>query len=51
MWLAEKLYPDKFHFDLETEVKQFYLRFLGYEVSEEELAKILSGEYGITVPS
>ena len=50
MWLAEKLYPDKFHFDIEAEVERFYQRFLGYEVSEEELAKILSGEYGVTVP-
>jgi len=45
MWLAQKLHPDKFTFDLEKEAKEFYSRFFGYEIPEEELSKVLGGEY------
>lgn len=45
MWLAQKLHPDKFTFDLEKEAKEFYSRFFGYEISDEELSKVLEGEY------
>lgn len=50
MWLAEKLNPDAFSYNLEEEVRQFYRQFLGYELSDEELNKILSGEYGVQIP-
>ena len=50
MWLAEKLNPDAFSFNFEEEVKLFYHRFLGYELSDEELSRILSVEYGVEIP-
>jgi iron complex transport system substrate-binding protein len=45
MWVAQKLHPDKFTFDLEKEAKEFYSRFFGYEISDEELSKVFGGEY------
>jgi iron complex transport system substrate-binding protein len=37
-WLANTLYPDKFHFDLPNDVKSFYRKFFSYDISDEEIA-------------
>lgn len=42
-WLANTLYPDKFHFDLTNDVKSFYKKFFGYDISDEEIAMPFTG--------
>jgi iron complex transport system substrate-binding protein len=44
LWLAKRLHPDLFKtLDLEKEVKSFYKRFYGYELSDAQIADILKG--------
>ena len=47
-WLAQKHYPELFSdYDIEEEIKNFYLRFYHYELSDEEVQKILHPGKGI----
>ena len=40
-WLAQKHYPELFaDYSIEEEVREFYLRFFHYEISDEEIEKI-----------
>jgi len=48
-WLAAKLYPDKFSFS-KSDIKEFYVKFLGYEPSDEQINRILSGKYVTKIP-
>ena len=40
MWLAQKLYPDEVHFNLSTEIAQFYKQFYGFTVPAADLAAL-----------
>lgn len=42
-WLANTLYPDKFHFDLTNDVKSFYKKFFNYDITDEEIAMPFTG--------
>ena len=45
IWAAKKLNPDKFEdIDMEQVTKDFYMQFYGYQLSDDEVAKILNGE-------
>ena len=48
-WLAAKLYPDKISLS-KSDIKEFYVKFLGYEPSDEQIDKILSGRYVTKIP-
>ncbi|HEX3011705.1 MAG TPA: ABC transporter substrate-binding protein [Syntrophomonadaceae bacterium] len=44
LWTASTLYPDKFKdIDMRAETKYFYKEFFSYNLSNEEITKILSG--------
>lgn len=44
-WVAKTLYPDKFQdIDIKKETKYFYKTFFDYELSDEEITKILSAK-------
>lgn len=44
LWTAKTVYPELFaDVDLEKETRDFYLNFFDYELSDAQLAKILSG--------
>ncbi|MGI5921588.1 MAG: ABC transporter substrate-binding protein [Syntrophomonadaceae bacterium] len=44
LWMAKTLYPDKFSdVDMEAEVKYFYQEFFAYQLSDQDINKILSG--------
>lgn len=40
-WLAMKHHPELFHYNIRKEIKDFFSRFYGYAVSDEESDKIL----------
>lgn len=40
-WAAETMYPGKTGFDINYEIKTFYLDFYGYEPSDEEIERML----------
>jgi len=42
-WVANLLYPDVYPFDLRSEVKRFYALFYHYQLSEQELDKLVTG--------
>lgn len=45
LWAAKKLNPELFEdIDMEQETKDFYKTFYGYELSDDEVKKILNGE-------
>lgn len=45
LWLAKKIYPDKFaDLDMVAETKLFYKEFFGFELSDEVVNNILFGE-------
>ena len=45
LWAAKMLNPDVFaDLDLEAKVKDFYAKYYGYELSDDEAAKILANE-------
>ena len=48
-WLAAKLYPDRFSFS-KSDIKEFYVKFLDYEPSDEQIDRILSGKYVTKIP-
>lgn len=41
MWLSDKLYPEKIHFNMAEEMKRFYSKFYGYDLTDEEITYIL----------
>ena len=41
-WLTGLFYPDRFQFDLETEVRNFYRLFYQVEVSDSDLAQLIA---------
>ncbi len=43
-WLAKTLYPDLFDYTIEEKIKEFYLEFFDYEVSDETVAAILKAD-------
>jgi iron complex transport system substrate-binding protein len=44
LWIAKTVYPERFQdVDIEKETKDFYRKFFDYELSDSQLAKILSG--------
>lgn len=44
IWTAKTLYPDKFEdIDMQYETKKFYKEFFDYEVTDEEIERILTG--------
>jgi len=44
LWTAKTVYPERFSdVDIEQETREFYRRFFDYELSDAQLAKILSG--------
>jgi iron complex transport system substrate-binding protein len=44
LWTAKTLYPDKFKdVDMAAEVKTFYKEFFSYQLTDEDVQKILSG--------
>ncbi|MEN6461562.1 MAG: ABC transporter substrate-binding protein [Syntrophomonas sp.] len=44
LWTAKTLYPDKFKdVDMAAEIKYFYKEFFGYQLSDVDVQKILSG--------
>ena len=41
---AKTIYPEQFpDIDIEKETRDFYLKFFDYQLSDEQVAKILSG--------
>jgi iron complex transport system substrate-binding protein len=41
-WLGNLLYPDKYNIDINKEVKEFYKLFYSIDLSDEQLAKIMT---------
>ena len=44
-WAVATMYSDASTFDVEKEIRSFYSNFYGYEVSEEEITKILVSSF------
>ncbi len=40
MWLSNTLYPDKVHFDLRSEAKEFYQKVFDYKLTDADLESI-----------
>ena len=40
MWLSNTLYPDKVHFDLRSEAKEFYKKVFNYTLTDADLESI-----------
>ncbi|WP_249322077.1 hypothetical protein [Campylobacter sp. RM16191] len=40
-WLINLAYPEAFKFDIESEAREFYKLFLGLELNDEHIGKIL----------
>jgi iron complex transport system substrate-binding protein len=45
-WLAKKLYPDRFSYDLDEEVREYFKLFYHLELTDEKLAEVYSGYAG-----
>lgn len=43
VWLAQTLYPDRFHFDLRKETQEYYKLFYHRSLTNAEISKLLSG--------
>lgn len=50
LWLAKTLYPDEFDIDIEEEAKEFYHTFFDYNLDDDTIEAIFSGE-GIRIPA
>ena len=44
MWLADILYPDRFHFDVRAAIKEWYPKLYGHTPTDEQIDKILHME-------
>ncbi len=40
-WMAQHQYPEKFNYDMEQEVKDYYQRFYNYQLTDQEINSIL----------
>lgn len=50
IWLAKIAHPDRFKdVDIRAEIKKFYKEIFEYDLTEQQVDKILSGEYASTV--
>lgn len=50
LWMAKIAHPDRFKdVDIRAEIKRFYREIFEYELSEEQVDKILAGEYASAV--
>ena len=49
-WMANIHHPDVFQYDIRNEIKQYYLSFYDYEVSEEQISEILHCEENPELP-
>jgi iron complex transport system substrate-binding protein len=41
-WMAQKLYPELFTYDMEDEIKDYYSRYYGYGLTDKEVHDILN---------
>lgn len=41
-WLGNLLYPDEFNYDIGKETKEFYKLFYNYDLSEQDMAELMS---------
>jgi iron complex transport system substrate-binding protein len=41
MWIANKIYPQELAFDMEKEIKEFYLNIYNFKIPEDDLNKLL----------
>lgn len=41
MWIANKIYPQEVAFDMEKEIKEFYLEVYSFKIPQEDLKKLL----------
>ena len=41
-WMAQKNYPELFTYDMEEEIKDYYVRYYDYELSDEQVKEILN---------
>lgn len=41
MWIANKIYPQELAFDIEKEIKEFYLKVYNYRIPQEDLIKLI----------
>ena len=45
LWAAKKFNPEKFEdVNIEQATKDFYLQFYGYQLTDDEVSRILNGE-------
>ncbi len=49
LWLAERLYPERFDIDVLSEMTDYYKEFFSYDISDVEADDIISG-YGVRTP-
>ncbi len=42
MWIANKLYPQEIGFDMEKEIKEFYLKLYNFKIPQEDLQKLVN---------
>jgi len=42
-WLAKKIYPDHFDYDIDEEVREFFRLFYHMELTDEKLAEVYYG--------
>jgi iron complex transport system substrate-binding protein len=50
LWMAKIAYPERFNdIDMHDEVKKFYQEFFSYELTDEQVDKILSGEFASAI--
>lgn len=43
VWAAEAIYPDRYDFDVAAEVEDFYALFYHHELTDDEVAALLTG--------
>lgn len=44
-WIAQQVHPDLFDYDFTSEMRDYYQRFYGYELTDEEVHLILNPEF------
>lgn len=50
LWMAKTAYPDRFKdISIEQEVKKFYKEVFSYDLTDEQVKKILTGEYASAI--
>jgi iron complex transport system substrate-binding protein len=49
-WLAKKIYPDYFNFNVDDEVREFFRLFYHMEISDEKLARLYDGSLSTANP-